>query len=178
MSEQFFRDLARDLVEAFAPDWEPSEKGAVMRKMVKVLQERLTIYGVDIQDFHQKFGLEYVGPPRFLPPDVHEFRLKFMKEELNEYDEAYHARNMHDQFDALIDLAYVLFGTNHLHGFPFAAGWRLVHSANMAKVRAERAEDSKRGSKFDVVKPPGWVAPDLTPLLPKPEAEPTLFSME
>lgn len=45
-------------------------------------------------------------------------------------------------------------------GLPFNDVWDLVHRANMQKVRAKRAEESKRGSRFDVIKPPGWEAPD------------------
>jgi hypothetical protein len=35
----------------------------------------------------------------------------------------------------------------------------------MKKVRALRAVDSQRGSTYDVVKPSGWVAPDLSDLV-------------
>jgi predicted HAD superfamily Cof-like phosphohydrolase len=58
--------------------------------------------------------------------------------------------------------------TSHNSGWDFEEGWRRVHAANMAKVRAERPGDSKRGSTFDVVKPEGWTAPDLSDLVRKP----------
>jgi predicted HAD superfamily Cof-like phosphohydrolase len=130
----------------------------------------------DVQDFHRKFGLEYEGRPRMLPPDLEKFRCKFMLEELEEYVLAviaYHDAEtaqcrfeaMAKAFDALIDLVYVALGTADLHGFPFHKGWDRVHKANMSKVRAERASDSKRGSTYDVVKPPGWKAPDLLDLV-------------
>jgi predicted HAD superfamily Cof-like phosphohydrolase len=45
-------------------------------------------------------------------------------------------------------------------GLPFDELWKQVHAANMRKVRAEVPSDSKRGSTFDVVKPPGWVSPE------------------
>jgi hypothetical protein len=35
----------------------------------------------------------------------------------------------------------------------------------MAKVRAPSASASKRGNAHDVVKPPGWTAPDHTDLV-------------
>lgn len=38
--------------------------------------------------------------------------------------------------------------------------WKDVQRANMSKERALRAEDSKRGSTWDVIKPKGWTAPD------------------
>jgi hypothetical protein len=35
----------------------------------------------------------------------------------------------------------------------------------MQKRRAQSANESKRGSAFDIVKPDGWTPPDLTDLL-------------
>lgn len=71
----------------------------------------------------------------------------------------------------------VRFGMHHSHlvniavmsciftGIPFRAVWDEVHSANMKKERAKSAADSTRGSKLDVVKPPGWTAPDVAKVL-------------
>lgn len=140
----------------------------------------LTSFTADIGDFHQRFGIDYIGPPRYLPEDMHDFRLKFMAEELCEYagvpssvkrqiQDLLHTfkgdTSLHDQFDGLIDLVYVALGTAHLHGFPFSDGWSMVHQANMKKVRVLRAEDSTRSSSYDVIKPPGFVPPDLSFLL-------------
>lgn len=46
-------------------------------------------------------------------------------------------------------------------GMPWDACWNEVQRANMSKARARRdGSDSKRGSGWDVVKPPGWQSPD------------------
>lgn len=143
----------------------------------------------DIADFHRKFALEYRGPPRGMPFELEAFRTMFMAEELAEYvtDDKdmqrdiimavqralNHANNsassyrpsLEKQFDALIDLCYVAMGTAYLHGFAFDEGWRRVHDCNMKKVRATDASHSARGSVHDVVKPPGWTAPDLSDLV-------------
>lgn len=75
-------------------------------------------------------------------------------------------RDFHGQLDALVDLSYVLHGTALFHGFSrFDQAFDTVHAANMAKVRATSADESKRGSKLDVVKPVGWTAPVLTEFL-------------
>ena len=110
----------------------------------------------DVKDFHVKYGLEYTGEPRVLPQELSKFRQAFIDEELIEYGMA---RELADEFDALIDLVYVILGTAHLQGLDFQAGWDRVHAANMQKVRGP----SKR-SEFDVIKPEGWTAPDLTDL--------------
>lgn len=125
----------------------------------------------DITEFHKKFGLAYTGKPRFLDPkEESPFRIEFMKEELAEYEDftpnvQLPSKNaaiefaLEKQLDALVDLVYVALGTAHLHGFDFKEAWRRVHKANMKKVRAKSAKESKRGSKLDVIKPAGWKAP-------------------
>ncbi len=49
-------------------------------------------------------------------------------------------------------------------GFQFDIGWRRVCEANLKKVRATD-ENGKRKSKWDVVKPEGWVAPRMEDLV-------------
>lgn len=94
-------------------------------------------------------------------------------------------RNLADALDGLIDLTYVVFGMADLMGFnnrtpgndlltelPWTV-WQeaycRVQQANLAKVRVDSAEESKRGTIFDVKKPEGWKAPDFTDLLPMEE---------
>ncbi len=126
----------------------------------------------DIENFHEKFELAYHGLPRALPLNLGEFRHKFAQEELDEYKHQMSPLSdaiivgssdvvplLEEQLDALVDLVYVALGTSYLHGFNFREAWRRVHNANMMKVRARTASESKRGSTYDVVKPPGWVAP-------------------
>jgi predicted HAD superfamily Cof-like phosphohydrolase len=120
----------------------------------------------DVGDFHDKFNLDNVthrgAGPRDVDQDLMTFRIKFLAEELKEFEEAQAADNRPAMFDALIDLVYVAMGTAQLLGLPWQAGWDEVQRANMSKVRAAPdGSDSVRGSAFDVVKPPGWVAPDL-----------------
>ena len=117
---------------------------------------------VDIAAFHRKFGLEYDGPPRELPKDVAQFREAFLREEFFEY---IYAKDLVGKLDALVDLVYVALGTAYLHGFDFDEAWSRVHEANMQKIRAQQADDSKRSSKYDVVKPEGWEPPVLTDLV-------------
>jgi hypothetical protein len=118
----------------------------------------------NVAEFHEKFGLP-LGQQDVLTDDQHaqEFRLKFLQEELDELGEALATGDRVKAFDALLDLAYVAYGTALFLGVDPAqwhAGMHAVHSANMAKERVQRAEDSKRGSTFDVRKPVGWVGPE------------------
>lgn len=119
----------------------------------------------DIVEFHLKFGLTKPERPQMLTEHLKEFRAKFLQEELDELRKAFAEDSLPDALDALVDLVYVAIGTAYLMNLPFDSAWDAVHAANMKKVRAERAGDSKRGSTFDVVKPPGWTAPDMQVVL-------------
>jgi predicted HAD superfamily Cof-like phosphohydrolase len=138
----------------------------------------------DIREFHSKFNQGYQEPARVLPKELADFRLKFMMEELNEWtqhqraveyslthddapDQVEYTHHLEEQLDALVDLAYVLFGTVHLQGLDhvFSEAWHRVHQANMSKVPAQSAADSKRGYAGDIVKPEGWQPPRHTDLV-------------
>jgi predicted HAD superfamily Cof-like phosphohydrolase len=114
----------------------------------------------DIAAFHQRFGLRGPRAPQLLPnQELVDFRQGFMQEELNEFMDAHAAGDLAEAADALIDLVYVAMGTAHMMGLPWDELWADVQRANMAKVRAESADQSKRGTTYDVVKPAGWVPP-------------------
>lgn len=130
----------------------------------------------DVEDFHRKFDQLYNGRPRVLDQELQDFRVMFLEEELEEYigasvyaadmlagrvapDPGEFVTALESQIDSLVDLVYVALGTAHLQGFDFRTAWRRVQRANMAKVMATSAADSKRGYAGDVVKPDGWEAP-------------------
>ena len=139
----------------------------------------------DITAFHDRFDLPPARPMGALDKETEDFRKKFLREELDEWlwaqqlafqettramdsrDPAEYTHQLEKALDGLVDMAYVLFGTAHLHGFSEALpeAWRRVHAANMQKVRAELDTDSKRGSSLDVVKPAGWEPPTFSDLV-------------
>lgn len=124
----------------------------------------------DVGAFHEKFDLDNVtfrGPgPREYEEGLLTFRVDFMREEIKEFVNAWSEDDDAGMFDALLDLVYVVLGTAHLLGLPWEEGWDAVHLANLKKVRAKPdGSDSKRGTKWDVVKPEGWEPPDIAAVL-------------
>ena len=117
--------------------------------------------------FHKKFELEPTPQPDFPTYEIVRLKSIHLQEELNEIIKAGQENDLEEYFDGLIDLVYVALGAAYLAGLPFNEGFKRVHEANMKKVRALRAEDSKRGSTYDIVKPAGFVAPTLTDLIRK-----------
>lgn len=133
----------------------------------------------DVRDFHEKFGVPQGDEPCMLGLATYMFRKNFLQEELDEFMEAYSEGDLHKAADALVDLVYVAHGTAAMMGLPWASLWNEVQRANMSKVRATSAEQSKRGSALDVIKPEGWTGPDFTPWLgvsnPQPPAVPVPY---
>lgn len=127
----------------------------------------------DVGVFHLKFGLPYIlddvrSPgvgPQEISDELMEYRTKFMQEELDEFVEASETMDHAKMADALIDLVYVAMGTAHMFGYPWQSLWDEVQRANMAKQRATSAEQSTRGTTFDVVKPEGWTPPRVESIL-------------
>lgn len=142
----------------------------------------------DVGKFHQKFGLPnstYDQPgPREVDKKLMDFRIKFMYEELEEFVLGANEQDHEKMFDSLIDLVYVAMGTAHLLGYPWDEGWDEVQRANMTKERCEldhvfvhndtntcvecgqpRQKHSLRGSVNDVIKPEGWLPPNVKGVL-------------
>lgn len=143
----------------------------IERGIQMVSPDARDIFG-DVVAFHKKYGIAYQGNPRRLPMGLRSFRYNRLKEEMTEYILAFEQDLQTEQFDGLIDLIYIALGTIHLHGWDFYRGWSRVHSANMAKTRASEKHPGKYGNPLgddnapcDIVKPPGWTAPDLSDLV-------------
>lgn len=89
-------------------------------------------------------------------------RLKFLQEELTEYQTALMDNDKLSQLvgivDSLIDVTYVALGTLYMLGIPVEDCWFAVHSCNMAK---EPGETKRKNSVMpDAHKPEGWVGPE------------------
>ena len=119
-----------------------------------------------VQAFHERFKLpEGVDDVLSEDTEMQDFRLKFLQEELNELRESFEKCDRVGAFDALLDLVYVAQGTALMMGVSpeqWYAGMDAVQQANMTKIRVQSADESKRGSKWDVRKPKDFVGPEDT----------------
>lgn len=141
------------------------------------LAEKPFVELADVQAFHLKFKVPEPSEPSLLNKEAFDFRTKFLQEELDEFVRDHANGDMLKAADALVDLVYVALGTVVMMGLApcWSSLWNAVQRANMAKVRATGASQSKRGSALDVVKPAGWTPPDHSLVLgsgPWPTFEP------
>lgn len=108
-------------------------------------------------DEFQKRILDLPCAPQALSIERYNFRMKFMREELEELETARENSDYPEQVDALVDLIYVALGALLEMGAEPSLCFDRVHAANMQKVRGV----TKRGESYDAVKPEGWTPPDM-----------------
>ena len=93
-----------------------------------------------------------------------ELRYKLMKEENLEYLGACYNGDRVEILDALVDQAYVLYGSINFHGMQdvFSEAFRRVHANNMTKFPNGEVLLSPEGK---IVKPEGFLSVDLSDLI-------------
>lgn len=122
----------------------------------------------DIVDMHDKFAVHewvmkqveeknYDKLRKFL-----QFRINFLKEELNETSTAFAEANPEEIVDGLIDLMVVAIGTLDAFQVDIFEAWGQVNAANISKEVGIKADRPNPLGLPDLVKPTGWVGPDHT----------------
>lgn len=114
---------------------------------------------------HIKYGFPRLEEPGLLDEDFMQFRIDFLKEELQELIDAYDQKDLPEVIDALIDLTVVAVGTLDLMGCYGQEHWNEVHYANMRKIPVKNAKESKRSFGIDLKKPEDWKGPNHTMVL-------------
>lgn len=97
-------------------------------------------------------------------PENYEMYLGLISEEYQELQEAVSDQDKVEQLDALIDILVVTMGAIRAAGWNGEGAWEEVMKTNFAKIdpntgKVRKREDGK------VLKPEGWVAPDLAKFL-------------
>lgn len=112
----------------------------------------------DINEMHEHYGVPQVVKtmsPEKLKQFL-EFRINFIREELNELETAETAE---DVVDALIDLCVVAIGTLDSFEVDANEAWDEVLEANMNKKTGVNASRPNPMGLPDLIKPEGWKAP-------------------
>lgn len=92
--------------------------------------------------------------------------IDLIKEEVQELNDAINDGDLTEQLDALIDILVVTTGAIHSAGFDAEGAWDEVMKTNFAKIDPTTGKVNKRAD-GKVLKPEGWVSPNLIPFLRK-----------
>jgi predicted HAD superfamily Cof-like phosphohydrolase len=101
-----------------------------------------------------------------LNKEQYKLYLDLMDEEWKELKAALLMENRVEQLDALLDFIVVTIGAIHSGGFDGEGGWKEVMGTNLAKIDRETGKVRKRED-GKVLKPVGWVPPELAPFVSK-----------
>jgi predicted HAD superfamily Cof-like phosphohydrolase len=92
--------------------------------------------------------------------------IDLIDEERKELQEAIDAKDPVEIVDALTDILVVTIGALHSMGADAEGAWKEVMKTNFAKIDKETGKVRKRED-GKVLKPLGWVPPDLKPFVKK-----------
>lgn len=90
--------------------------------------------------------------------------LSLIEEEFEELQDAVESNDHREQLDALIDILVVTIGAIRTGGFDGEGAWQEVMKTNFAKIDPETGKVRKRED-GKVLKPEGWLPPNLAPFL-------------
>jgi predicted HAD superfamily Cof-like phosphohydrolase len=98
--------------------------------------------------------------------DQFKMYLGLIEEEAKELSVALNNADKLETLDALTDMIVVIIGTMHSAGFDAEGAWKEVMQTNFAKIDKDTGKVRKRED-GKVLKPVGWVPPNLTPFVEK-----------
>lgn len=85
-------------------------------------------------DFHEAFNLSRSTTPHIPEQKVRDLRMRLVREEMQELEEAEADNDLVEIADALADIIYVCIGHAVSYGIPMDKVWEEVHKSNMSKL--------------------------------------------
>ena len=112
-----------------------------------------------VKTFMTTYGQEVKESASFPDENIIKLRLKLIKEELEELEQALNDKNLIEVADALTDILYVTYGAGHSFGINLDACFDEVQRSNMSKL----GEDGKPiyNEYGKVMKGPNFSKPNL-----------------
>lgn len=118
----------------------------------------------DINEMQYKYGVHKWIHDNRNNPDILkrylEFRIDFLKEELDETEAALITTNSEEIVDGLIDLCVVAIGTLDAFGVDPYKAWNEILRANLSKEVGVKPERPNPMGLPDLTKPEDWEGPD------------------
>lgn len=114
-----------------------------------------------VEQFHKAFKRPINKKPTIHNVEINDLRLRLLREEVQELEDALLQGTEEDVLDALIDIQYILDGSFLSLGFAHMKekGFQVVHDANMAKLYPDGTAKIRDDGK--ILKPEGWQPPNL-----------------
>ena len=112
-----------------------------------------------VKTFMTTYGQEVRESASFPDENIIKLRLKLIKEELEELEQALNDKNLLEVADALTDILYVTYGAGHSFGINLDACFEEVQRSNMSKLDEDGKPIFNEYGK--VMKGPNFSKPNL-----------------
>ena len=112
-----------------------------------------------VKNFMTTYGQEVKESASFPDENIIKLRLKLIKEELEELEQALNDKNLLEVADALTDILYVTYGAGHSFGINLDACFEEVQRSNMSKLDEDGKPILNEYGK--VMKGPNFSKPNL-----------------
>ena len=112
-----------------------------------------------VKTFMTTYGQEVKESASFPDENIIKLRLKLIKEELEEFEQALNDKNLLEVADALTDILYVTYGAGHSFGINLDACFEEVQRSNMSKLDEDGKPILNEYGK--VMKGPNFSKPNL-----------------
>ena len=112
-----------------------------------------------VKTFMTTYGQEVRESASFPDENIIKLRLKLIKEELEELEQALNDKNLLEVADALTDILYVTYGAGHSFGINLDACFEEVQRSNMSKLDEDGKPILNEYGK--VMKGPNFSKPNL-----------------
>ena len=112
-----------------------------------------------VKIFMTTYGQEVKESASFPDENITKLRLKLIKEELEELEQALNDKNLLEVADALTDILYVTYGAGHSFGINLDACFEEVQRSNMSKLDEDGKPIYNEYGK--VMKGPNFSKPNL-----------------
>lgn len=112
-----------------------------------------------VKTFMTTYGQEVKESASFPDENIIKLRLKLIKEELEELEQALNDKNLLEVADALTDILYVTYGAGHSFGINLDACFEEVQRSNMSKLDEDGKPIFNEYGK--VMKGPNFSKPNL-----------------
>jgi predicted HAD superfamily Cof-like phosphohydrolase len=112
-----------------------------------------------VKTFMITYGQEVKESASFPDENIIKLRLKLIKEELEELEQALNDKNLLEVADALTDILYVTYGAGHSFGINLDACFEEVQRSNMSKLDEDGKPIYNEYGK--VMKGPNFSKPNL-----------------
>ena len=113
-----------------------------------------------LTEFNKAFSVPVNKKPTLISNEEFKLKINLIKEELSEYEDACSEQDITEVCDAIVDLAYVMYGMVVQHGLSdvFDDMFEEVHKSNMSKLENGRVLTRSDGK---IMKGSEYFRPDL-----------------